>query len=321
MTVALLDPTISSENLGDWIIQKAILQVLLEIMPAEQVVHLPTQDIVGNRSKRLAAQASWRIVGGTNLLSSNMLKYRQWAINILNAASIGPAVLLGVGWWQYQPAPTGYTKAVLRRALSNDLLHSVRDAYTEAKLRGIGFENVVNTSCPTTWSLTPDHCRTIAASRSQDVIFTLTDYKPLPSADAALIACLHKRYQNVYFWPQGTEDLRYFQSLGLPEGVTILPPLVSALDTLLSERSIDYVGTRLHAGVRSLQHARRTIILAVDNRSKEIGRDIGLPVMERDDLEALSAKIESQFETALDLPWENIDRWKAQFARRSHGLA
>ncbi len=317
MTVVLLDPTIASENLGDGIIQNAVLNVLKEVLPNQQVVHLPTQDVVGKRSKRIARQANWRVVGGTNLLSSNMLQYRQWEINILNAASVGPALLLGVGWWQYQPTPTRYTQAVLRRALSSNGIHSVRDSYTEAKLREIGFENVLNTSCPTTWGLTPDHCRSIAVERAPDVVFTLTDYKPSPTADAALVAYLRTTYRTVYFWPQGTQDLEYLHSLGCAEGVTILAPSVSAFDTLLSECDVEFVGTRLHAGVRSLQHARRTIILAVDNRSKEIGADIGLLVMDRDNLEALSVKIEGQFAANLNLPWENIGRWKAQFATGS----
>ena len=60
----------------------------------------------------------------------------------------------------------------------------------------------------------------------------------------------------------------------------------------------------------------RTIILAVDNREAEMGRDFNLPVMDRSDLEhTLMDKICSQWETSVKIPIEQIDLWKANIVR------
>ncbi len=313
MTLTLLNPAIASENLGDYIIEQAVKDELGRIMPDQQIIDLPTQEIVGRRSFRLARTADYRIVGGTNLLSSHMLRYRQWKIGIFNARRIGPSVLMGVGWWQYQDDPDLYTRLVLQSVLSADSLHSVRDNYTKEKLAGLGFNNVLNTSCPTVWSLTPEHCQTIPLSRSKEVVVTITDYHSDPKNDRTLFQMLHETYDRVFFWPQGSGDLRYAAELGALSGVTTIHPSVAAFDALLSERGVDFVGTRLHAGIRAMQKGRRAIIVSVDNRSVEISRDIGLPVVQRGDNEALARQINSDWETRLTLPTENIAKWKSQF--------
>jgi polysaccharide pyruvyl transferase WcaK-like protein len=82
---------------------------------------------------------------------------------------------------------------------------------------------------------------------------------------------------------------------------------------LASDLDIDYVGNRLHAGIRALQHGRRTIIVAIDNRAREMGQDFALPTVDRTDIERLEHLVPAPFETAVKLPNEAIARWKAQF--------
>ena len=95
----------------------------------------------------------------TNLLHSHMEIVKQWNIGFYAAWFLKPVVLLGVGWrGQARRRTTIYTKLLLRRLLSREHLHSVRDSYTETRLREIGIENVINTACPTMWSLMPEHC-------------------------------------------------------------------------------------------------------------------------------------------------------------------
>ena len=38
-------------------------------------------------------------------------------------------------------------------------------------------------------------------------------------------------------------------------------------DALIQDTECDYIGTRLHGGIRALQHGRRSLILSVDNRA------------------------------------------------------
>ena len=61
-----------------------------------------------------------------------------------------------------------------------------------------------------------------------------------------------------------------------------------------SDKELDYVGTRLHAGVRAMQKGRRSIILSIDNRAREMGKDYNLNVIERNDIYKLEEYIYSE---------------------------
>ena len=83
---------------------------------------------------------------------------------------------------------------------------------------------------------------------------------------------------------------------------------------MLSRGNIDYVGTRLHAGMFALQHQVRTIILAIDNRTRDINASYHLQVVERSQIrKELAAKINSDFATAITIRQANIDKWLSQF--------
>src|SRR5690606_10235922 len=99
-------------------------------------------------------------------------------------------ILLGVGWRNYQQKPNFYTRKLLKNLLNEEYLHSVRDSYTEKKLKDEGFQNVINTACPTMWQLTPGHCEQIPKKKQEKVVFTLTDYSKDPQNDRFLIDTL-----------------------------------------------------------------------------------------------------------------------------------
>ncbi|TOG81065.1 capsular biosynthesis protein, partial [Vibrio parahaemolyticus] len=68
----------------------------------------------------------------------------------------------------------------------------------------------------------------------------------------------------------------------------IIAPSLESFDEVLSSGNVDYIGTRLHGGVRALQKKVRTLILAIDNRAWEKKKDFNLPVVERNDEVAIS---------------------------------
>ena len=173
-----------------------------------------------------------------------------------------------------------------------------------------GIKNVVNTSCPTLWSLNQEHCVTINQKKSRDVVTTLTFYNKDRSKDRYLINKLLESYRYVYVWIQGIEDLPYLKSLDVKmTNIIIVPPTLDAYDELLVNCEIDYIGTRLHAGVRALQHKVRAQIVAVDNRAIEIGKDVNLNVISRDHVESVMDFIAHDYETKLSLPRDNIQAW------------
>lgn len=320
--IGLLDPSIASENVGDEIIMDAVVRELRGVARLSFFFRAPTQEYLGRSACRTLAGCAAVIVGGTNLLASNMHGYKQWKVNWLDLVRLPPVTLMGVGWWQYQDDPDRYTRILLRGLLAHDGLHAVRDRYTAAKLHAIGIDNVVVTGCPTLWRLTPEHCAAIPRQRGRDCVITVTSYKPDAGRDRQLLGAVRAAYRKVHLWLQGGGDLDYARAAFGREldGVALVGPALTEFDALLAGNpDLDYVGTRLHAGLRALQRQRRTLIIGVDNRAEEMGKDFCLPVLARAAIDELPARIESTAPLAIQVPGEAIERWLAQWRGRFEG--
>ena len=314
-TISLLDTTVSDFNLGNQIIMEAVNDIINDLFEHDFIFKLQYAEPFGKQSMRYLRQSDYIFFGGTNSLSSQMNRYTQMGFTLSNIFYISNLTLLGVGWWQYQSRPNLYTKYFLKKLLSTTTLHSLRDSYTQKMLSDIGIHNTINTSCPTTWSLTKEHCQKIPINKAHDVITTFTDYNKHPIFDQTLINLLLDNYETVYFWVQGIGDLEYLNNLYIPhkQRLKIIPPKLKNYDHLLKNTQIDYIGTRLHAGIRALQHQQRSLIIAIDNRAKEISNDIGLNIANRDDVTKIIEFIEKPYVTDLTVPLENISKWKEQF--------
>lgn len=311
----LLDPSIFSSNLGDYIIIDSCNKELSEIFPDMIQVRLPTQQPPSFESLRDSKHSRFKIVCGTNLLSSNIRVYNQWKCDLTKLRYIKNAILMGVGWWQYQSDPTFITTKYYKYILHPKLLHSVRDSYTEIKMRKMGFSNIVNTGCPTTWNLTKSFCSTIPAAKPDSVLFTLTDYKPNVVEDINLISFLSSHYDHLYFWPQGFGDIKYVKKLieKTKHNIKSIGANLFQLNKFMKSSDFDYIGTRLHTGILSLNHRKRTMIIAVDNRAVEMKYDINLPVLARGDFDGLKEFVQGDFVTDIQIKSENIDLWRNQF--------
>ncbi len=316
--IAVFDTSIATQNIGDEIIMDAVYNELYDIFTNDMFLRIPSHEVIGISSLSLIRNSVFGIVGGSNILSSAMNKYKQWKISLLQSFFIkNKALLLGVGWRNYQAKPNLFTKLLLKQLLSKEYLHSVRDSYTEAKLKEQGFNNVINTSCPTMWRLTPEHCSNIPQKKSDTVVFTLTDYSKDLESDVFLIKTLLENYQNVHYWVQSRKDLIYLNELNIDiSQINIISPSLRAYTDFLENTDCDYVGTRLHGGVRALQRGKRTIIIGVDNRAIEKKKDFNLTVIERSVLKAnLKQLIVSELKMDINIPLANINKWKAQFLK------
>ena len=167
------------------------------------------------------------------------------------------------------------------------------------------------------WRLTPEHCSKIPQKKSDTVVFTLTDYSKDLESDIFLIKTLLESYQNIYYWVQSRKDLIYLNELNIDiSQIKIISPSLRAYTNFLETTVCDYVGTRLHGGVRALQKERRTIIIGVDNRAIEKKKDFNLMVIERRDLkDNLKRLIDSELKMDIKIPIANINKWKAQFLK------
>ncbi len=314
MKISIYDTTVCDDNLGNQIIMDAINPVIEKVFRDAFIIKLQYLEKFGRASHRHIRESKYTFFGGTNALSSQMNRYAQMGFTLADAMRVNNVVLVGVGWWQYQREPNLYTRYLLRRILHRNAIHSVRDEYTKNYLQSIGIENVINTSCPTVWGLSEGHCAKIPVHKNRKAVCTLTDYHQNPAADAAFLRLMIEKYEQCYLWLQGAGDREYFNSLGLPAGaIDLIPPKLSLYDQLLMGEEVDYIGTRLHAGVRALQRGRRALILGIDNRAIEIGKHIGLNVCDRKDMDAISHFCRGGEATRLSIPEKEIQRWQQQF--------
>ena len=309
----LLDTAVASTNLGDQIIMEAVRHELDRPLAGALVTSVASHDVMGPKGRGLIRSARLAVAGGTNLISSHMWLRSTWRLRPADAFLGAKVILMGVGWYQFQAKPDPYTAWMLRRVLHPTALHSVRDGYSADMLRSIGIQNVINTGCPTLWGFTPEACAALPKTRAEAVVTTLNTYIPDRALDGRLIETLRARYKTIYAWVQTAEDHAYLKSFG--DDVVILEPSLAAYDALLREApSLDYVGNRLHGGIRALQHGRRAIIVEIDNRAREMGRDFNLPTVERDDFARLEAMIDGALDIDVRPPTGAVADWKRQFA-------
>ncbi|MGO3035322.1 polysaccharide pyruvyl transferase family protein [Corynebacterium variabile] len=316
----IFNTAVGSLNVGDYIISEAVHREIYPMFSDSFIVEFPThtpvmhayQSFRRNGQVRYADSCTTKIAAGTNLLAYDALRpWPNWNMNILNARAYKGVVLAGVG-----SAPSGnrmnrYTKFLYQSILSHDHVHSVRDERTADLLRDLGFQ-AENTGCVTLWGFTEEKCRQIPEGKPDRVVFTLTDYARDPEKDQALIDTLEVEYDEIYFWPQGAQDAEYIRSLRT-SSVREIAPQLDAYRTLLTSGNIDFVGTRLHAGIFAMQHNVRALILVVDNRARDMRDSYHLNTLERDDIHLLSGMINSDNPTKLNIDLEKIGRWKSQF--------
>ncbi|HEY1662536.1 MAG TPA: polysaccharide pyruvyl transferase family protein [Verrucomicrobiae bacterium] len=323
MEVLVFNPAIKdhqgtlNDNLGDCIIWQAVEQQLRAMFgPQVEIKSVSSHVLPDEHVKEQIKTAAHRIVGGTNLLGSNMGKFRQWKVSGRAMGFRYPAVLMGVGWGGYEAKPDAYTKLLLKAVLSHKLLHSVRDSHTEKLLRVAGFKNVINTSCPTLWQWAGEPCQANLQEPSERVLLMLTDYRRDEALDRALVELLARQYKEIIFWPQGSEDPYYGSYLLFPirAKVRMLERTMAALEKFLTrEGPVDCIGTRLHGGIKCLKAGQRSLIIEVDNRAREIAKDTGLPTVVRNDLKAIEQWTRATQPCTVHVRKEPIDRWKQQF--------
>lgn len=319
--IICFDTSIGTSNMGDYIIVESCDAQLSEICSDAFVIRFPTHTPVAHwyqnyrctSGGRYCGDAKYKFLYGTNILNENMcVPTPSLNVNIFNAKMMRDTICVGVGMGSKGITPNLYTRWLLKKILSKKYIHSTRDERTAAFLRNLGFR-AINTGCATTWGLTNEFCSRIPKTKAETVVFTLTDYMQDRESDRYLILTLKKLYRKVYFWIQGIEDYTYVTSLVKKDEIEFISPNLRSFSQILTG-NVDYVGTRLHAGIKALQCGKRAIIIEVDNRATDMKESLNLPTIKRTELgEKLETMILSEFETKLNINTEAIDKWRRQF--------
>jgi hypothetical protein len=304
--IGWLNVELGTDNFGDKVISNSIRRNIVPIAGGESFREIPTHKIPSIADNLFMCRAHTLVVGGSNILSSHLEKHRQWPLPPWQLVSMRKRLaLVGVGWWQYQGSPCAYTRRAYETLLISDFTHSVRDSYSQDHLAGMGFD-VVNTGCPTTWQL-PDFLD--FSYEAQGALVTITDYYQDLERDRSWIRLVKKRYGDVALVPMGKGDRAYLGDWCVTEGVKLYEDGLVGMDRALAEGR-DFIGTRLHAGIYALQHGRRALILGVDNRTAEMGRDLNLAWIPREEI-AIGGMplLTEEFPRRLTIPREDIDIW------------
>lgn len=318
--IVLFDTSVGSTNKGDEIIMQSVKAHLHNMLNRHYTItfptHTPSFHFYQQRMKHslytFAYNADYKFIGGTNIINGNMLRIQPtWNINIFNYHCYKNTILMGAGSNKNIDSINQYTRTLLGRILSRNYIHSVRDEKTKNVLASLGFEAIV-TGCPTLWGLDQNHCKAVPTFKSESVIFTITHYLRDSIYDQMLVDKLCKCYKTVYFWSQDYNDYNYFHSLKNVESISIIDPSLEAFSKTL-QTGVDYVGTRLHAGMYAMQHKVRTLIIIVDNRAYEMNRTFNINAIERPELENLEKLVGGAVHTDVKLDRAKIAEWMSQF--------
>lgn len=190
----LLDTAMGSENSGGHVIMDACSCIAGQFFGGD-LPHLATHYY----SKGLEIYPEYvKLLCGTNILYTHMADQQQWALAkpLCNNRNV---ILLGVGMSDIgvDDAIDAYTKGFYKTLLFNEYIHSVRDDMTKKRLNSIGIENVLNTACPTMWSLTPSKQLAISSKRSKNVVTSITDYCFDAVFDRKMPELLSSEYEKV----------------------------------------------------------------------------------------------------------------------------
>lgn len=319
--IMLLNTAIATSNIGDYIIMECVKKELAPILEKNFVYEIPTHTVAFNafsvwRNSNVVQNYSncdYKFAGGSNLLVKELLThYPQWNINKWNSRPLNGTITVGVGAGAGDNADK-YTVSLYQSVLNHDYYHSVRDERSKVYVEDVLGLKAINTGCVTMWMLTEEFCKTIPSKKSDTALITLTARSVINPNEQKMINIVKKNYSKVYCWIQGDDDLKYFNKFSNTEGIELIPPSKDAYEKILDTVDLDYIGTRLHGGVYAMRHRKRAIIIAIDERAKEINSNNNLNCLMIDEIDKLDEMINSEFETRIAMPFDEIARWKAQF--------
>lgn len=308
MRLAVFDPSLATDNLGDEVIYQAVEVVLLDLFPNAFIHRIASHEALSDRSHKVLRAADMVFVAGSNLLPPDG---GQWRLTLADSLFCDNIVVIGAGWQHDSTPLTRESTKIIRRTFHRTALHAVRDQPAADNLATLGLR-VVNTSCPTLWSIDAAAAARIPIVRAPEAVVAVTAYRKRPAEDAAFLRLVTECYRKVWFYPQMADDVPHLERIGFGH----LPRIrasTEAYTRFLAENDVDYVGSRLHGGIRALQTGKRSLILQVDNRARDIATHTGLPSARLDDLAGIRAWIEAPAPTVLRLPAADIAAWKSQF--------
>jgi len=322
-------------NLGDQIVRESINEILFRLFGNEENVvvlnfssHQPLSCVHRrfiNVLRRNSIKMVFTLSGGNafHFGYTPFAFFNQWSISFLDVIYVRDVILFGAGTstplrvtHPKSDIMIIYSKYFWRKILNNEFIHAVRDEESKRLLISLGFNNVKNLGCPSLWKLNQEHIRYIPKQKADAVVMTLNSLYP-SKKDVKLVELLSDIYRDVYFWPQGYTDIYYIKLINsrISKPIKIIPPNLDAYDNFMKIQDVDYVGVRVHAGIRALHHKKRSIIIAIDHRALSWNKSFGLPTISREKVELLQDIIINPIEVNIKIPEAEVKEYLIAFKR------
>lgn len=323
--VLLFDTAIATSNLGDEIIlegaKNGLEPVLYNSLNFRLGTHIENYSVIqmlhkSFKVKLFCDEMDYKFICGTNLLQNNIPRVNaQFMLKPFNADIYKNSILVGVGRIGDYKSMGKVAQLLYKKVLSKEFYHSVRDEETKKVIEQLGLK-AINTGCPTLWCFTEEKCKSIPLNKSDKVVLSVSGYKSQKDSqkDKMMIETLRNNYKKVYAWIQTSEDEKYLRELVDADEYNIeMIYSLKKYSKVLSEKNIDYVGTRLHGGIYALQHNCRTLIISIDERANGFHETNNIPILKRSEIEKLDAVINSEIRTNIKVNHEAIKQFLNQF--------
>jgi hypothetical protein len=290
------------DNSGDLVIKGAIIKVLEKL----------DIDFAWVPYSHPIKSGEVLILGGANILGNPRATtasiWRPKLSSLLNSKVRINAVSVGCGWWGYEDMVNRWNSRIMKRYYSSQFPHSVRDGFTAQKFKEIGLLNVMNTGCPSMYQHT-----SFETNLPDTAVITVTYYRPNIFRDKIWIEKTLSRFNRIYLFAQGLEDIKYFEKVcalisGKQQKIEVIDRDIENLQMVINQTEAIHIGTRLHGNMFFLQNSLPSICLDVDNRTSEIKKSFNwLPIYELPEFlreiekDTYKYKVNSKFDENFDL--------------------
>ncbi len=280
--ISIIKSSNNSENIGDDIIFELGKKYIQQKFNKDYLFYTSQKMPSDLISLKYQKQSDIQLLYGTNAITT---KYRPSFMRIFGVKFgfwksrkiKGKVVLMGVGS-DGGKRFSFLQKKLYKKLLSKTELHSVRDEHSKIILNKIGFNNVINTSCPTTWALKPFVSKT--PNSKSKIILSFSLFNDDPEFVKKLCKEALLKYDKTYVWIQTYGEISKFNEIvGNLNGLEIINPNIFSLKEIASQNNVFYIGTRLHAGIFNLNHQNPSVIIQIDQRAKGINEASGIPIV------------------------------------------
>ena len=157
--IAFINPSVSTENVGDLFIVDAIKRIIIHDRARSFDVD-PRKPVSRETIDRINREADAAVICGTNLWYKRMSKPGRWMFTLDDLRAIKvPIIPVGVGTTRHDGDDNGFEPATLRQIEhihGSCAMGATRDIRTAEALAAAGISNVAMTGCPTLFrSLAP----------------------------------------------------------------------------------------------------------------------------------------------------------------------